>query len=83
MSSRESLEAAERDWERRVGWHMGRCERAEALVARYRAALEQIAGYGCEFFNEGVHCAVVVSYQPHPDAKPCPSCVARAALEEK
>lgn len=42
-------------------------------TVRYRAALEQIAGYGCR---------CDAGWGEFDDAQ-CPSCVARAALEEK
>jgi hypothetical protein len=74
MSSREQYDAAQQhEWERAAGVQLGRCERAEALVGRYRAALEQIAGYGCR---------CDAGWGEFDDAQ-CPSCVARAVLEEK
>lgn len=47
--------------------------RLEAENVRLRAALEQIAGYGCR---------CDAGWGEFDDAQ-CPSCVARAALEEK
>lgn len=78
MSSREQYDAAQQhEWERAAGVQLGRCERAEALVGRYRAALEEIAGYGCE--SSFGDCARSYSHKVHW----CHPCVARAVLEEK
>lgn len=79
MSSREQYEADQQhEWERAAGVQLGRCERAEALVGRYRAALEQIAALGCIRLLEGegrTDCS---------DSRwTCAQCLAAAALEEK
>ena len=53
---------------------------SRVMARRYRAALEEIAGYGCEFPS-----AACTDKYVDPDADfdefPCPPCVARAELE--
>lgn len=75
MSSREQYDAAQQhEWERAAGVQLGRCERAEALVARYRAALEAI-------LERSEYCEACPSiFQGHP-ASWCATCLARDALK--
>lgn len=80
MSSRESLEAAEREWEQRAGEQWGRVNRAEAEVKKLRAALERIAEKWCENYYEPTSCRDFYT-DPTPSLL-CGACVAREALKE-